>query len=130
MWVESVRGDNVTIEDYNSVKAFTYRRHTYTRQQLASMGYQYIHFKDLPVNGQADKPGGDPSVNAGANTRVTTISSSSGALTAFYRGSDNHLWTMWQTRAGSTWQGPIELTNVSITDSPTASEPSLKLFEA
>ena len=61
----------------------------------------------------------------------TVIRGSNDAFTAFFRGTDGRLYTTWQPAAGTNWQGPVGLaTNVSITDSPTASEPSLKLFEA
>jgi|GEM_PF-4918810 len=50
-WVESVNGNNVTIQQYNEwPKEYAYSRKTKTKAALKNEGYKYIHIKDIQEN--------------------------------------------------------------------------------
>lgn len=92
MWVESVDGDTVTIEDYNFNDGrgwHLYRERQYAKPKLISAGYKFIHFKDLAQGTRtganaSTQPGGGASAAVGGynndgNTDVSIFRPSEGA---------------------------------------------------
>lgn len=72
MWVSSVNGNQVTVEEYNEHGNGTYDKRTYTQ---GSQPYHYIHFKDIAVQPPSVPNPPPPTSPPSSSTRTETTGS-------------------------------------------------------